>query len=987
MGDFGAAIVFEKDKVNVAEPQGPRRLEELSDFVENATVALHQAGPDGTILWVNQAELALLGYTREEYVGHSIVDFHADRTVIDDILARLKNHEEIKAYRARMLAKDGTIRHVSINSSGCWENGCFAHSRCFTYDITDHKRSEARLASEHAVTRILSTARDLEEAAPKILEAIMTSLEVDLGELWLLDPQQTALQCLFMARKPEQVSDHFENDSRRMTFAQGVGLPGRVWQTRQPAWIAELSVDPGFLRARQAVAEGLRAGFATPLHTGDSFFGVMAFYGSTRMQPDEPLLSMMAAIGSEIGQFIQSRRAARELEAAHSFRNAVEASMAAGIAAYDLEGRQTYVNPAFCRMLGWTEAELVGEMPPYRYWPAGELDAIRAAFRQTLEGKAPAAGVALRFQRRNGEQFDALMAVSPLTGSQQSAIGWLASFTDISEQKRTEESLKLLAVAGDVLASSLDYRSTLNRLARLTIEQLADWCAIDILEGDDLHRLVVDHRDPRKLEAAERFRQEYPPDAYPHYGPRAVVRSGKSEYLSEITDEIIESSNRAPGFVDTIRLLGLKSYICCPIAARGRILGALTLVSAESGRRYDEKDLRIAEEIARRAGIALDNATLYESAQQQLAERERVERALRESEERLQSAMDAARMGAWQWEIQTGQVIWSSTLERIHCRRPGSFQGTFESVLEDFHPDDIAGFQQTVADALENRRDLHVEYRIVTPEGPIRFLEAHGKLELAAGQPLRLRGTCMDITARKMAEQASRDAASSRALAAGLLRGQEEERRRLARELHDDFTQQVAVLTIEVDRLKEQLAAVPHSQGGLDRIRERLLQVSDGMRRLSHQLHPPLLEYLGLGGAVRAECDTMKEAQGIQVDFLASPDLPDDIPRDISLALYRVVQEALQNISKHANTSRATLSLEYFSSEIRLRIQDQGAGFNPDEVRAAQGLGLISMQERVRALGGTFEVQSRPGAGTALTVIVPLSSPAANADSFATAAF
>ncbi len=146
-----------------------RNEEQLTDFFENAAVPLHWVGPDGFILRVNEAELDMLGYTREEYEGRNITEFHADQDVIEDILRRLASGEVIQDREARLRCKDGSIKYVRINSSVYWENGKFIHTRCFTRDVTERKRTESRLALQYSVTQILSESGDLIESAKQIL--------------------------------------------------------------------------------------------------------------------------------------------------------------------------------------------------------------------------------------------------------------------------------------------------------------------------------------------------------------------------------------------------------------------------------------------------------------------------------------------------------------------------------------------------------------------------------------------------------------------------------------------------------------------------------------------------------------------------------------------------------------------------------------------------------------------------------------------------
>jgi len=158
-----------------------RSAANLRDFVENASEGLHRLGPDGLILWANQAELDMLGYTREEYVGHRITEFHADAPVIEDFLARLARGETLREREARMVCKDGSIRHVLINSNALFENGKFIHTRCFTRDITDRKRSEEEMISacerETAARTVAESAnRSKDEFIAVVLQALRPSL-------------------------------------------------------------------------------------------------------------------------------------------------------------------------------------------------------------------------------------------------------------------------------------------------------------------------------------------------------------------------------------------------------------------------------------------------------------------------------------------------------------------------------------------------------------------------------------------------------------------------------------------------------------------------------------------------------------------------------------------------------------------------------------------------------------------------------------------
>src|SRR5450432_2697172 len=169
-----------------------KREQELTDFIENAPIGLHWVGPDGTILWVNQAELDALGYGKEEYVGHHIAEFHADAPVIQDILGRLQARETLRSYPARLRARDGSIRHVLINSNVVWDGDRFVHTRCITRDVTDRVRAEEdlRIARESIQALAEDARRRLELFRAALLNSpiVVFHQNGDLRYTWIYNP-------------------------------------------------------------------------------------------------------------------------------------------------------------------------------------------------------------------------------------------------------------------------------------------------------------------------------------------------------------------------------------------------------------------------------------------------------------------------------------------------------------------------------------------------------------------------------------------------------------------------------------------------------------------------------------------------------------------------------------------------------------------------------------------------------------------------------
>jgi signal transduction histidine kinase len=224
-----------------------------------------------------------------------------------------------------------------------------------------------------------------------------------------------------------------------------------------------------------------------------------------------------------------------------------------------------------------------------------------------------------------------------------------------------------------------------------------------------------------------------------------------------------------------------------------------------------------------------------------------------------------------------------------------------------------------------------------------------------------------DITERKRIEE------ELHGLSARLINAQEEERKRIARELHDDFNQRLALVTIDIEQLSRERAGSPEGfDGHIRSLLGRIEELSLDVHRLSHRLHPAALDHLGLMTAVKSLCQEMSALHDFRIHFTGRK-IPDVVPNDVALCCYRIAQEALRNVIKHSGAREAHVELARTKQGLELRVRDQGAGFDMAETESRGGLGLISMRERLRLVGGQITIKSSAAHGTEVDVLVPLS--------------
>ncbi|UWZ86081.1 PAS domain-containing protein [Occallatibacter riparius] len=284
------------------------------------------------------------------------------------------------------------------------------------------------------------------------------------------------------------------------------------------------------------------------------------------------------------------------------------------------------------------------------------------------------------------------------------------------------------------------------------------------------------------------------------------------------------------------------------------------------------------------------------------------------------------------------------------------------------HPKDLAGWLKSFAEAFRLSKELSTRLRLERHDGQYRWMLVRANpLPTEGGQPGGFAGCCIDITDEREIADAVSD------FSGRLIQAQEGERSRIARELHDDITQRMALLAngiqeLDLPRLR---LSTPQKKQRIQALKKLAIEISSDVQFLSRQLHPSKLQYLGLPAAIRSLCREVSLRHKVDVTCIVR-DVPDKLPESISLNLFRTAQESLQNVVKHSRAQHALVELVGETAGIHLRISDDGVGFELNQENSSRGLGLTSMRERLNSVGGTFSVCSGRMTGTHVEGAVPM---------------
>jgi PAS domain S-box-containing protein len=367
-------------------------------------------------------------------------------------------------------------------------------------------------------------------------------------------------------------------------------------------------------------------------------------------------------------------------------------------------------------------------------------------------------------------------------------------------------------------------------------------------------------------------------------------------------------------------------------------------------------------------------------AAQDVTERKQAEEALKKSQHRLEEAQRIAHVGHWERDLKTGLITWSDEIYRILGLPPQENDSPPAEWRHMLHPEDRERVFLVMEEVQRGIRRYDVEYRIVRPDGEVRFLHSQGDIiRDEQGRPVRAFGIAQDITERKQAEEKLEQSSEQlRALSARLQSAREEEGTRIAREIHDELGATLTSLRWDLESFDK---VISESKDGpqLQTLRERIeamLGLTEttisSVRRISSELRPSVLDDLGLAAAIEWQAQQFQARTGITCRCDCSLENL-NLSREQSTAVFRIFQEALTNILRHAQATSVDITMQAEAGELVFAISDNGRGITEDEKSGSQSLGLLGMQERAQLIGAKLDVNSDAGKGTVVTVRVALS--------------
>jgi PAS domain S-box-containing protein len=874
-----------------------RAEEELRDFVENASVGMHWVGADGTIIWANQAELDLLGYTREEYIGQPIAQFHADRPVISYMLDTLAWGGEVQDFEARLRCKDGSIRNVIINSSARFEDGKFVHTRCFTRDMTRRKQVEEKLREREELLR----------QAQQVASIGTFEWNIKTG----VNRWTPELEAMY-------------------------GLPPGGFLGTQAAWeqlVHPEDRDEAVRGITRALKEGSFEGEWRVIWPDGSVHWLLGRALIFKDEAGEP----ERLIGVNIDVSARKRAVSVLEQSERRFREIIDL-LPAAIYATDAEGRLTHFNRAAVELSGRTPQ--LGTDRWCVTWKLFRPDGTplphdECPMAVALKKGLIVDGVEAIAERPDGSRIWFTPYPRPLRNAEGVVIGGINMLVDITDRKKSEQTTGLLAAIVDssddaIISKSLDgvitsWNKSAERLFGYTAEEAVGQHITLIVPLDRRHEetTILD-----QLKRAQRI---------DHFETVRVRKDGKKLDISLTISPVKDAAGRVIGASKVARDITERKQVEQALAERALLLDL-------------SNDAIFVRDRADRITYWNKSATeLYGYGREEALGRVTHELLHTEFPEPLERIFEQLhRDGRWTGELIHRHKHGNPIVVVSRWALDRDDQGNRKHVLETNN--DITQQKQREQALRESQEQLSAL--------------ADGLENLVSVRTRELEQRNVEIL--RQSEQLQQ-------LSQRLLQIQDDERRHIARELHDSAGQVVIALGMNLASIARHAKQNSPLDQPVKECQELVQQLNREIRTMSYLLHPPLLDENGLPEALRWYIQGVKERSGLDISL----SIPEDFERlspEMELVIFRVVQESLTNIHRHSGSKIAVIRIDRQAESVSLEVRDEGKGITPERLNEIQsqgsGVGIRGIRERVRQFGGDMNIESN-GSGTTVLATFP----------------
>jgi PAS domain S-box-containing protein len=666
--------------------------------------------------------------------------------------------------------------------------------------------------------------------------------------------------------------------------------------------------------------------------------------------------TLIMEVGLDITKRKQAEMAIKERE--KKYRTLIEQA-AEAIAIFDQQLNFIDVNSAACQITGFTRDELLN-LNAKDLIPEEDFASIPPQLAEVIAGKTLANESRLR--RKDGTLINIRVSAKMLED------GMVQTITrDITERKKTEERNRLITNLLELFIKTSSRKEYLDSV----VDMLQEWTGcrcigIRILDKDG----NIPYESYRGF--SQDFWQQENWISFKNQCActRVVLQKPDPQDMSMMTPNGSFRCNNTEKFArgltekDLSRYRGLciqmgfKSLAIVPIHYKETVLGAFHIADRREGMVPMEK-IEFIESISPLVGEAI----LRFSAEEKLLK----------SESRLSEAQRVAHLGNWDWNIQTNQLYWSDEIYRIFGLSPQQFGATYDAFLDSVHPDDREAVKKAVNEALYEKKPYSIDHRIVMPDGSVRTVHEQAEVMFDDSvKPVRMLGIVHDITDRKRAEEKLKESYEQlRNLSEHLQSIREEERTNIAREIHDELGQALTALKIDISMIVNKLypdhkPLVEKTESMMKRIDETIQTV----KKICTELRPTVIDHFGLSAAIEWQAEDFQKTTGINCEVSFHPE---DIvlDQDISIVIFRIFQEALTNIMRHADATEVKANLKAKDGMLTLEVKDNGKGITEEQITNSSSFGLLGIRERVNFLSGNVTISGIRNEGSTIKVNIP----------------